>query len=225
MPTSTCGTTSRRRWRCWSRGEVEAAERAYEWCRRTQRDDGSWPMKVVARRGRGRQRRDQHERLPGGRRLAPLAGPSRPGVRRAVLARRATRRWTSSWRMQLPFGGIAWAQEWHDGVPAAVNRDALLAGCSSIYQSLRAGVALAELMGEPQPDVGAGRRAARPRAARAPRPVPGQVTFSMDWYYPVLGGAVRGDAGRALIDDALGRLRGARAGHPLRRHQPVGDRR
>jgi len=25
-------------------------------------------------------------------------------------------------------------------------------------------------------------------------------TFSMDWYYPVLGGAIRGDAGRALID-------------------------
>ena len=25
--------------------------------------------------------------------------------------------------------------------------------------------------------------------------------FSMDWYYPVLGGAVRGDAGRALIDE------------------------
>ncbi len=24
--------------------------------------------------------------------------------------------------------------------------------------------------------------------------------FSMDWYYPVLGGAVRGEAGRALID-------------------------
>src|SRR5438128_963302 len=29
-------------------GEVEASERAYEWCRRTQRTDGSWPMKVVA---------------------------------------------------------------------------------------------------------------------------------------------------------------------------------
>jgi hypothetical protein len=25
-------------------------------------------------------------------------------------------------------------------------------------------------------------------------------TYSMDWYYPVLGGAVRGDAGRALVD-------------------------
>ena len=27
-----------------------------------------------------------------------------------------------------------------------------------------------------------------------------KTTFSMDWYYPVLGGAVRGDAGRRLIE-------------------------
>ena len=52
--------------------------------------------------------------------------------------------------MQLPFGGIAWSQEWHDGRPGPVNEDALLAGSSSIYHSLRAGVALAELVGEPQ---------------------------------------------------------------------------
>ena len=29
-------------------GEVDAAERAYAWCRRTQRFDGSWPMRTVA---------------------------------------------------------------------------------------------------------------------------------------------------------------------------------
>ena len=28
-------------------GQREAAERAYAWCRRTQRADGSWPMKIV----------------------------------------------------------------------------------------------------------------------------------------------------------------------------------
>ena len=28
-------------------GEVEAAERAFAWCLRRQRDDGSWPLKVV----------------------------------------------------------------------------------------------------------------------------------------------------------------------------------
>ena len=31
-------------------GQRAAAERAYEWVRRTQRHDGSWPMKTVAGR-------------------------------------------------------------------------------------------------------------------------------------------------------------------------------
>ena len=78
----------------------------------------------------------------------------------------------------------------------AVNRDALLAGSSSIYQSLRAGVALAELLDEPQPEweLAGGRLG---HALREHRDLfLDKSTFSMDWYYPVLGGAVRGEAGR-----------------------------
>ena len=77
-----------------------------------------------------------------------------------------------------------------------VNRDALLAGSSSIYQSLRAGVALAELVDEPQPEweLAGGRLG---HALREHRDLfLDKRTFSMDWYYPVLGGAVRGEAGR-----------------------------
>ena len=101
--------------------------------------------------------------------------------------------------MQLPFGGIAWSQEWDDDGPARVNRDALLAGSSSIYQSLRAGVALADLMDEPQPEweLAGGRLG---HALREHRDLfLDKSTFSMDWYYPVLGGAVRGQAGLDLI--------------------------
>ena len=97
--------------------------------------------------------------------------------------------------MQLPFGGIAWSQEWDDHGPARVNREALLAGSSSIYQSLRAGVALADLMDEPQPEweLAGGRLG---HALREHRDLfLDKSTFSMDWYYPVLGGAVRGQAG------------------------------
>ena len=36
--------------------------------------------------------------------------------------------------MQLPFGGICWSQEWDENGPAKINREALLAGSSSIYQ-------------------------------------------------------------------------------------------
>jgi hypothetical protein len=101
--------------------------------------------------------------------------------------------------MQLPFGGIAWSQEWDDHGPARVNREALLAGSSSIYQSLRAGVAIAELMDDPQPEweLAGGRLG---HALREHRDLfLDKSTFSMDWYYPVLGGAVRGQAGIDLI--------------------------
>ena len=101
--------------------------------------------------------------------------------------------------MQLPFGGIAWSQEWDAHGPAKVNRDALVAGSSSIYQSLRAGVAIAELLDDPQPEweLAGGRLG---HALREHRDLfLEKAKFSMDWYYPVLGGAVRGQAGIELI--------------------------
>ena len=85
--------------------------------------------------------------------------------------------------------------------PSDVNREALLAGSSSIYHSLRAGVALAELVDDPQPEweLAGGRLG---HALRRHRDLfLDKATFSMDWYYPVLGGAVRGYAGRRLLED------------------------
>jgi MMP endo-(1,4)-3-O-methyl-alpha-D-mannosidase len=101
--------------------------------------------------------------------------------------------------MQLPFGGIAWSQEWDQLGPARVNRQALLAGSSSIYQSLRAGVALAELVDDAQPEweLSGGRLGHALREHRDE--FLDKSSFSMDWYYPVLGGAVRGQAGIDLL--------------------------
>jgi hypothetical protein len=92
---------------------------------------------------------------------------------------------------QLPFGGIRWTP---------TEPFALLAGSSSIYQSLRAGVALAELLDDPQPEweLAGGRLG---HAVREHRDAfEDKSTYSMDWYYPVLGGAVRGPAAHALLD-------------------------
>src|SRR5690606_35572944 len=76
---------------------------------------------------------------------------------------------------------------------------ALLTGCSSIHQGLRCGVRLAERLGDPQPEWElAADRLAHVLAAH-PEAFADRSRFSMDWYYPVLGGAVRGDAGRARI--------------------------
>lgn len=179
-------------------GQVEAAEAAYAWCRRTQRADGSWPMKTVAgalEDASGETNMSAylavgvwHHWLV--RRDAGFARRHWPTVRRALD-------WVVS--MQLRFGGIAWSQEWSDGAPARVNAEALLAGSSSIYQSLRAGVALSELMDDPQPDweLAGGRLG---HAVREHRDLfLDKSDFSMDWYYPVLGGAVRGQQALALL--------------------------
>lgn len=179
-------------------GRREAAERAFAWARETQRADGSWPMKIVV---------GEVEDHSGETNMSAYVAVATwhhwlvardeafvrlmwPTVRRAL---------DFVVSLQLPFGGVAWSQEWAAGEPAAVNEEALLAGSSSIYHSLRAGVALAELLGEPQVEweLAGGRLG---HALREHRDLfLDKSTFSMDWYYPVLGGAVRGDAARELL--------------------------
>jgi hypothetical protein len=179
-------------------GQVDAAERAYRWCLDTQRADGSWPMKLVA---------GTVEDASGETNMSAYLAV---GVWHHWLVRRDFRFVEQCWpavrraldfvaRMQLPFGGIAWSQEWADGAPARVNQEALLAGSSSIYQSLRAGVALSALVDEPQPEweLAGGRLG---HALREHRHLfLDKSQFSMDWYYPVLGGAVRGEDGVTLL--------------------------
>jgi hypothetical protein len=85
---------------------------------------------------------------------------------------------------------------WTVGADGTTTDDALLTGCSSTYQSLRAALALADWVGEPQPEweLAAGRLGHA--VALHPEAFLDKSRFSMDWYYPVLGGAVRGSAGR-----------------------------
>ena len=81
----------------------------------------------------------------------------------------------------------------------AWKRLALLTGSASLFQALRCGTALSALLGEPQPDwelavadLGAALRT-RPEAFAD------RSRYSMDWYYPVLGGAVTGAAADARL--------------------------
>ena len=181
-------------------GQVEAAERAYAWAARTQRHDGSWPMKLVAGEVEDHSgETNMSAYLAVGVWHHWLVRRDEAFVRRTWPAVRRGLDWVVG--MQLRFGGIAWSQEWQDGDPAKVNAEALLAGSSSIYQSLRAGVALSDLVDEPQPDweLAGGRLG---HALREHRDLfLDKSEFSMDWYYPVLGGAVRGDAARALLEE------------------------
>ena len=93
-------------------------------------------------------------------------------------------------RMQLPGGAIGWALR-PDGTS---DTTALLTGNASLFQALRCGVALAALVGDPQPDW----ELAAVDLGTALRTRPGDFAdrsrYSMDWYYPVLGGALTGEA-------------------------------
>ncbi len=179
-------------------GQVEAAERAYEWVPAFQRSDGSWPMKIVG----GEVADDRGEAnmsayLAVGLWHHWLVRRDLGFVRRLWPSVRAGLDWVVS--LQQPFGGISWCQERVAGRPTAPDDGALLAGSSSIYQSLRAGVALADLLDDPQPEweLAGGRLG---HALREHRDLfLDKATFSMDWYYPVLGGAVRGPEGSALL--------------------------
>ena len=171
-------------------GQVEAAEHAYAWVPTIQRPDGSWPMKIV----------DGHAEDERGE--VNMSAYLAVGVWHHWLVRRDIRFVQEFWpsvragldwvvSQQLPFGGINWTP---------TESFALLAGSSSIYQSLRAGVALAELLDDPQPEweLAGGRLGHAVREHRDQ--FEDKSTYSMDWYYPVLGGPVRGRAAYELLE-------------------------
>jgi hypothetical protein len=98
-------------------------------------------------------------------------------------------------RSQQPDGSVLWSLD-STGRP---ERYALLTGSSSIYHSMRCAVAVAECLAKDRPDweLAAGRlghAVAHHPGAFAPK-----VEFAMDWYYPMLSGALEGEAGRRRI--------------------------
>jgi hypothetical protein len=91
---------------------------------------------------------------------------------------------------QHPAGDISWCSEAH-GAPID---DSVLAGNASIFLSLRHAMALAELMNDPQPHwriaCGRLRDVIQSPADRFDRIGTDRSAFAMDWYYPILAGAL-----------------------------------
>ncbi|GIH02654.1 prenyltransferase [Rhizocola hellebori] len=162
---------------------------AYRWLRDQQRPDGSWPAKWVlgeVAEAAGESNHAAylatgvwHETLRSGDRA--FAAEMWPGVVKAV---------GYVLSLQQPTGEVWWNRD-QDGNPGEL---ALLAGCSSIYHSLRCATALASYMDDPQPDwefaaYELGQAICHRRDLFADK-----SRFAMDWYYPVLCGAVTGRA-------------------------------
>jgi hypothetical protein len=167
-------------------GLVDQARAAYEWSRTQQRSDGSWAIQY--RRGVVEDANSDsnfcayiatgvwhHVLVTGDQEFAERMWPTVRDAIDFVL------------NLQAGTGEIYWAQG-----PAGVLREALLTGCASIYHSIRCALALADLLGEQQPEW----EVAVGRLGHAITDHPDAFTekpkYSMDWYYPILTGAVRG---------------------------------
>ncbi|MEU7002192.1 prenyltransferase [Nonomuraea sp. NPDC046570] len=168
-------------------GLTAQSRHGYGWLAGHQRADGSWPAKLVggtATEANGESNHAAyiavgvwHELLVTGDEA--FAASMWPVVKKAL---------DYVVGLQTARGEIVWER---DASGRAADY-ALLTGCSSIHQGLRSGVRLADRLADPQPHWElAADRLAHVLAAH-PEAFADKSRYSMDWYYPVLGGAVRG---------------------------------
>jgi hypothetical protein len=172
-------------------GEHERARAAYRWLADRQRADGSWASEY----------REGAETAPAAE--SNHAGYLAVGTWHSWLTSGDEELVTELWptvrrgldlvtRMQLPGGAVGWALQ-SDGT---ADDTALLTGNASLFQALRCGIALAALLGEPQPDWELAVTDLGTALRTRPAAFADRSRYSMDWYYPVLAGAVTGRAAR-----------------------------
>jgi hypothetical protein len=169
---------------------------AYQWLADSQLPDGSWFNYYLPGIGVKDPRLDtnvcayvatgawHHFRVTGD---ASVLGAMWPTIDRAL---------TFVLRWQTDDGTVLWSVD-PDGRP---GRYPLLTGSSSIYHALRCGVACAEALGRERPDweLAAGRLAHA--IAHVPDAFEPKDDFAMDWYYPVLSGALEGAPAEVRMD-------------------------
>ncbi|MCP5027770.1 MAG: prenyltransferase [Actinomycetia bacterium] len=172
-------------------GHRAEAERAFDWLRAHQRTDGSWHQYYL-------DDGVEQDKLDANCIAYPAAG-----IWHHYLLTRDRGFLEEHWTMvelaidfvldlQTPRGEILWARH-ADGTPWSF---ALLTGSSSINHSLRCAIAAAEELGHERPDWELSASRLAHTVAHHPEAFAPKTRWAMDWYYPVLSGAIRGDAGR-----------------------------
>ncbi|MFH1886794.1 MAG: phenyltransferase domain-containing protein [Pseudomonadota bacterium] len=178
-------------------GYLEEARRAYAWSASIQMEDGSFYASY--RDGRPEERRKDPN----------MASYLAVGVFHHFLITRDIGFLESMWPavsaavdfcvgLQGPCGEIWWAMD-DDG---RVDQRALLTGSSSIHLSIRCALATAARLGHSRPRWEFARR----KLAEAIRNRDdcfdmSKSRYSMDWYYPILCGAVTGNDAHRRIDE------------------------
>lgn len=172
-------------------GRHDDAVRAYEWLRGMQRPDGGWHAYYVG------------TKVSDPTLDTNVACYLATGVWHHYLTTGDTGFLRSFWstvertidyalRYQTKTGEIAWrADDPADG--------ALLTGSSSIHHSLRCAIAIAERLGHERPDWELSVGALAIALAHRPDRFLDKSRWAMDWYYPILGGVLRGEPAQARI--------------------------
>jgi hypothetical protein len=172
-------------------GRRAEAERAFGWLAAHQLSDGAWCQYYLAE-GVEEPRRDPnvcayvatgvwwHHLLTGDSGLLEEMWPVVDRALGFVLG------------LQRPGGEFTWSVD-PDGVP---GRFALLTSSASIYHSLRCGLAIAGSIGVERPGWELAARRVRHAVVCSPERFEPKDPWAMDWYYPVLSGALSGEAGR-----------------------------
>jgi hypothetical protein len=179
-------------------GLHEAAGRAYDWLARQQREDGSWAAGY--REGVAEPFVD-----------ANFCAYAATGVWHHFLASGDCDFLRSAWPMlegavecvlslQQPGGEVWWARD-DAGRP---YESALVSSCSSICKSLECAAAAAVVLGRPVPRWRRARRALRAALAERPAAFEDKSRWAMDWYYPVLGGALAAAAATERLAERWG---------------------
>ncbi len=175
-------------------GLRKPARRAYAWLAQAQQPDGSWPVQAPGG--------DVDEWTTESNHAAYCA----VGVWHELLVTGDDDFAAQLWPvvkagiefaigLQTPRGEIIWRRN-EDGTP---DNYALLTGSSSMYSSLRCAVALADHVADPQPDWELAASQLGHAVACHQEAFADKSRFSMDWYYPVLGGPVRGPAAARML--------------------------
>jgi hypothetical protein len=193
-------------------GEYDAARRAYEWLYKMQLEDGSWWASYRGDEIDNPKRRESnfvayiasgvwhHFLVSGDRDFLRGMWPMVDKAIGFVLS------------LQTEHGDIYWTVD-EQGVP---EDDALVTGCSSIYKSLECAHNIAVTLAEERPHWLEARErlgvALRHKPERFDRTWESKARYSMDWFYPVLSGALPEVEARArlaarwdeFVEDKLG---------------------
>ncbi|PXW35157.1 UNVERIFIED_CONTAM: hypothetical protein DES50_10198 [Williamsia faeni] len=183
-------------------GLIAEAEAAYDWSRRMQREDGSWPIRLVV------------GEVTDANTDSNFCAYIAVGVWHHYLITGDVRFLEKMWPMvssaidlvaqfQAPGGEFYWGATYplpaQTGAHEGMYHTALITGNASIHQALGCAILIGNELGRPVDDWESALLALGHALRSHPELFEPKPEYSMDWYYPVLGGAVRGRAGQELI--------------------------